>query len=55
MIEQWTAWTDYFNSIDRSAYVKYCENQGWFYQRTEYPPGHSKFTLDTPAFLVRRA
>lgn len=52
MVEQWAAWCAHYVVKGSEWYVRSCREQGWFSELTEYPPGHWKFTRETPAFLV---
>lgn len=56
MTEQWAAWMAHYKAqVPAShkgwSYATYCEKQGWFSELTEFPPGHWKFTRETPASL----
>lgn len=54
MLEQWEAWSKHFVDMDRDKYVKWARQNDGFKVLTEYPPGHPKFTRETPAAFANR-
>jgi hypothetical protein len=41
MTNHWAAWKAHYQAAGKSSYARFCEGQGYFWELTEWPPGHS--------------